>query len=207
MEKLVKCSTSLDSVGVSWYNMDAEKSIISVRFVIICSGKYKDFLIGPNEQYSGYTKKTGRCLVSAAERDGITLIAVTLGAPDDWNDHKKMLDYGFSNTELKPIINQGDVLKEYVLDNGNFNAIAKNDFSISVKKNSSRKADVVLHTVNKPTVKIQKGEKVGYAECFIGKQKIGEVDLVADNDAEGEPVQQSFLQKFASKIKKMLLKL
>ncbi len=48
---------------------------------------------------TGFTKKTGRCLVSAAERDGVTLIAVTLGAPDDWRDHTAMLDYGFSMYE------------------------------------------------------------------------------------------------------------
>lgn len=45
---------------------------------------------------TGFTKKTGRCLVSAAERDGMTLIAVTLNAPDDWKDHTAMLDYGFA---------------------------------------------------------------------------------------------------------------
>ena len=45
---------------------------------------------------TGFTKKSGRCLVSAAERDGIRLIAVTINAPDDWNDHIKMLDYGFT---------------------------------------------------------------------------------------------------------------
>ena len=44
---------------------------------------------------TGFTKKCGRCLVSAAERDGITLVAVTLNAPDDWRDHSSMLDYGF----------------------------------------------------------------------------------------------------------------
>lgn len=44
---------------------------------------------------TGFTKKSGRCLVSAAERDGITLICVTLNDADDWNDHKKLLDYGF----------------------------------------------------------------------------------------------------------------
>lgn len=44
---------------------------------------------------TGFTKKSGRCLVSAAERDGLTLIAVTLNAPDDWNDHTRMLDAGF----------------------------------------------------------------------------------------------------------------
>ncbi len=48
---------------------------------------------------TGFTKKSGRCLVSAAEREGLTLIAVTLGAPDDWNDHTKMLDAGFATYE------------------------------------------------------------------------------------------------------------
>ena len=45
---------------------------------------------------TGYTQKSGRCLVSAAERDGVTMIAVTINSPDDWSDHTKLLDYGFS---------------------------------------------------------------------------------------------------------------
>lgn len=45
---------------------------------------------------TGYTKRCGRCLVSAAERDGMRLVAVTLNAPDDWRDHTAMLDAGFS---------------------------------------------------------------------------------------------------------------
>lgn len=45
---------------------------------------------------TGYTKQAGRCLVSAAEQNGIRLIGVTLYAPDDWNDHLAMMEYGFS---------------------------------------------------------------------------------------------------------------
>ncbi len=45
---------------------------------------------------TGFTKRSGRCLVSAAERDGVRLIAVTLNAPNDWQDHTSMLDYGFT---------------------------------------------------------------------------------------------------------------
>lgn len=48
---------------------------------------------------TGFTKKSGRCLVSAARRDGVTLVAVTLNAPNDWDDHKKLFDYGFSIVE------------------------------------------------------------------------------------------------------------
>lgn len=56
---------------------------------------------------TGFTKATGRCLVSAAERDGLTLVAVTLNASDDWNDHIKMLDYGFANYESMLIAEVG----------------------------------------------------------------------------------------------------
>ena len=45
---------------------------------------------------TGFTKKAGRCLVSSAERDGARLICVTLNAPDDWNDHMNLYDYGFA---------------------------------------------------------------------------------------------------------------
>lgn len=45
---------------------------------------------------TGFTKKAGRCLVSAAERGGVTLVAVTLRGGDDWHDHLALYDYGFS---------------------------------------------------------------------------------------------------------------
>ena len=48
---------------------------------------------------TGFTKRSGRCLVGAAERDGLTLISVTLDAPNDWNDHEAMLDFGYSKIE------------------------------------------------------------------------------------------------------------
>ena len=43
---------------------------------------------------TGYTEKAGRTLVSAAEREGMTLIAVTLDDPDDWRDHAALFDWG-----------------------------------------------------------------------------------------------------------------
>ena len=45
---------------------------------------------------TGYTRHAGRILVSAAERDGRLLIAVTISDPDDWRDHAALLDYGFA---------------------------------------------------------------------------------------------------------------
>ena len=66
--------------------------------------RYYDGAIGIQ---TGFTKKSGRCLVSAAERDGLTLIAVTLNAPDDWNDHTRMLDAGFAAYESISLCGDG----------------------------------------------------------------------------------------------------
>lgn len=57
---------------------------------------------------TGFTKKAGRCLVSAVRRGGRTLVCVTLKAPSDWSDHKALYNYGFSlynesEIEVKPI--------------------------------------------------------------------------------------------------------
>ena len=59
---------------------------------------------------TGFTKRSGRCLVSAAERDGLTLIAVTLGAPDDWRDHAAMLDFGFESYQSVLLAEKGGLV-------------------------------------------------------------------------------------------------
>ncbi len=46
---------------------------------------------------TGYTKAAGRCLVSAAVRNGRRLVCVTLAAPDDWNDHISLYDQQFDS--------------------------------------------------------------------------------------------------------------
>jgi len=45
---------------------------------------------------TGYTQAAGRTLVSCVERDGRTLVAVTLCDGNDWADHKALYDYGFA---------------------------------------------------------------------------------------------------------------
>ncbi len=63
--------------------------------------RYYDYALGIK---TGFTKKSGRCLVSYAKKDSAELIAVTLNAPDDWNDHKKLLNYGFDVLKTEEVI-------------------------------------------------------------------------------------------------------
>ncbi len=48
---------------------------------------------------TGFTTKAGRCLVSAAKRDGITLVVVTLNGYDYWDDHQALYHFGFSQVK------------------------------------------------------------------------------------------------------------
>ena len=52
---------------------------------------------------TGFTDDAGRCLVSAAERDGMTLICVTLDAIDDWNLHASLYDECFANYSMQTL--------------------------------------------------------------------------------------------------------
>ena len=52
---------------------------------------------GCNGVKTGYTRASGRCLVTSAYRDGVTLVCVTLSDPDDWRDHTALLNYGFDS--------------------------------------------------------------------------------------------------------------
>ncbi len=48
---------------------------------------------------TGWTTADGKCFVTAAERDGLTLIAVSLGDTGISATHRAMLDYGFASFE------------------------------------------------------------------------------------------------------------
>ena len=65
-----------------------------------------------------YTKAAGRILVSAAGKNGRTLVCVTIHAPNDWNDHAALLDEGFSCFELKQLAAAGQSLAEIQLLSG-----------------------------------------------------------------------------------------
>ncbi|MDY0408346.1 D-alanyl-D-alanine carboxypeptidase family protein [Paracerasibacillus soli] len=61
---------------------------------------------------TGFTKISGRTLVSSAQKNKMDLIAVTLNASDDWNDHMGMFEWGFKNFKLHPLINKGENIYE-----------------------------------------------------------------------------------------------
>ncbi len=90
---------------------------------------------------TGFTKKAGRTLVSAATRNGLTLIAVTLDAPSDWQDHKILLDYGFENYEHRILYRAGEFTYSLPLCGGKDTAVTltnKEPLSVTVRKGTGK---------------------------------------------------------------------
>ena len=84
---------------------------------------------------TGFTKAAGRCLVSAAKREGLTLVCVTLCCPDDWRDHAALLDFGFSEyvhyTATPPSLSLPVVGGEY----GEVALVAQGALSLTLPQN------------------------------------------------------------------------
>ncbi|WP_055107730.1 D-alanyl-D-alanine carboxypeptidase family protein [Paenibacillus ihumii] len=78
------------------------------------------FYEGADGVKTGYTKTARRCLVSSASRAGQQLAVVTLNDGDDWNDHQKLLDYGFANYPLKGIIEAGQPVQDGLVTGSGF---------------------------------------------------------------------------------------
>lgn len=70
---------------------------------------------GANGVKTGYTVKAGRCLVSSAERDGMTVVCVVLNCPDMYNRSAKILDDCFSGYRLVKISENTAFMSDRVL--------------------------------------------------------------------------------------------
>ncbi|WP_417361997.1 D-alanyl-D-alanine carboxypeptidase family protein [Halobacillus seohaensis] len=91
---------------------------------------------------TGFTKQAGRTLVSSAEKDGMELVAVTLNAPSDWNDHERMYEWGFDNYETYQIQKEG-----YEESSGQ-NYYLPKDVSVPLTKEEKNQLTAVFHSDN-----------------------------------------------------------
>ncbi len=58
---------------------------------------------------TGYTKRAKRTLVSTASKDGTNLVAVTINASDDWNDHMRMFNTAFDTYDVVKVVEEGEL--------------------------------------------------------------------------------------------------
>lgn len=133
---------------------------------------------------TGYTKKAGRCLVSAAERDGVRLVAVTLNAPDDWNDHAALLDYGFSKMTTLTFDESNYSCKVPVAGVGEITVCGSSEAvtaAVPVSQQGAVRRVVELERFLYAPIK--KGEQVGRVRYRLGERTIAELPLLAAENA------------------------
>lgn len=138
---------------------------------------------------TGFTKKAGRCLVSAATRDGVTLICVTLGAQDDWNVHKTLYDTWFPKIQKTPIPTDVSKLK--------INVVGGTQKKIGVTAHVTPTAPIEekdIKLLNQQIyinrfyyAPIKKGDVVGEIKHYLNGYEIASTTLVANQDVALQP--------------------
>ncbi|MBO5716011.1 MAG: D-alanyl-D-alanine carboxypeptidase [Clostridia bacterium] len=131
---------------------------------------------------TGFTKMSGRCLVTVAEREGLRLIAVTLNAPNDWQDHTNLYDFGFANYRRVKI--DGFTVKIPVISgNASEIEVKSSDFSLFLPKNSEE----ITTEIKAPRfifATIGKGEKVGEVVYKCNGRILAKAPLLACETVE-----------------------
>lgn len=156
---------------------------------------------------TGFTDKARRCLVSACERDGVTLICVTLNAPDDWNDHMKMYDYGFSQVKNYALPCEFGQLKVNVVGGNSDCVYAKLSqtptASLFSDELSKVKTEVILNSFY--YAPIIDGETLGKVNFYVDGRLVQSVDLIATSEVSAyKNDEKSIVKKALEKLKEYL---
>lgn len=141
------------------------------------------FYQGATGLKTGFTSSAGYCLAATAQRDGMELIAVVMGADTSQNRNaacKQLLDYGFANFALiQPELTEtGDVPVRLGTQDGV--PVQLGDFSgllIDKSQKSSVTTQVTLEEV--ATAPVSQGQRLGTLKVLSGDQLLREVPLVA----------------------------
>lgn len=145
---------------------------------------------------TGFTKHSGRCLVSAAEKDGVRMVAVTLNAPDDWQDHRAMLDYGFARYEAYTLAEPGSVsvsLPCVGAPDGTLTAV--NGGSLSMVLPAGTEITQAVESRGMWFAPVEEGQVVGIVRFFADGREIGSLPLTAASAVEAPPVKPRLLEK------------
>lgn len=139
---------------------------------------------------TGYTQKAGRTLVSAAQRGGMTLICVTLNAPDDWNDHKTLFDYGFDNYTRRCLVKKGEILCRIPLEGSLIPLCAiraGEDLCAALRPEEQPEISCELFGTEYPTP-LSHWEPVGIARFLVNGQPLLQTQLYLSYDIQSNQV-------------------
>lgn len=159
-------------------------------FELVNTNKLIRFYPNATGLKTGTTNKAGSCISATAEKDGLHLIAVVLGAPDSTKRNetaKALLEYGFANwTIAKPVI-PPEIFKPVKVIGGveaTVAVVAKTEPSTLVKKGEEVKLECITDMSEAVHAPISAGETVGRLTVKIGDNIVDTVDIIAARDVE-----------------------
>lgn len=160
------------------------------KFWVVNTNKLIRFYNGADGLKTGFTDDAGYCMAVTAKRDGMRLIAITLGEENGSvrnQETSDLLDYGFNLYKVDIVKNKDDVVSEIKIDKGTKEKI---DVSVSedvvvLKKKSELSKKYDLETkINQITLPLKQGDVVGKLLVKDNGKVIKEVDLIAKEDVE-----------------------
>ena len=137
---------------------------------------------------TGFTEAAGRTLVSCCEREGISLICVTLNDPDDWADHAALYDWAYDTFVLEDAVSDiawtipvigGNTAEVPVMAQGRATFLHSDD-------------DVVETRLRLPRfvfAGIRQGNRAGEAIMFVNGEAAASVPLVYAKTVERAPAE------------------
>lgn len=139
---------------------------------------------------TGYTEKAGRTLVSSAEINGQTLIAVTLNAPDDWDDHTKLFDYGFEVYSESLLCSAGKIIQRIPVYGGLTSfipAVTADEVCYPLAEGEHVTAKITLPDFLEAP--IMRGDSLGKLSFYVSGNLIAETNLLAGEGARRDVTQ------------------
>ena len=136
---------------------------------------------------TGFTKAAGRILVSSAYRDGRRIIAVTINAPNDWQDHKKLLQQGFSEYNPQTLVKKEQCVGTRYIAGGTLGSVmllAGEDFSFALRQNEQW--SLGLPEPEFVYAPVCKGQSAGYAHIYVDGVPVGKISLIYGDTVERE---------------------
>ena len=147
------------------------------------TNKLVRFYPGATGLKTGFTSAAGYCLSATAERNGMGLIAVVLGAKtsqERFAGCKAMLDYGFANYALvKPELPTTNTIPVKLGTAKVVGAVPGEDISLLIDKGQENQVNIKVELEESLTAPISKGQKVGTLTVKAGEQVLKQVPMVA----------------------------
>lgn len=146
---------------------------------------------------TGFTKTAGRTLSSCAERNGVRLICVTLNDGDDWNDHQKLYDYGFSKMKTETLCQAKDAIQANVVggEADEIQLYPSRDISVSVIDGEQCKIESEIILPRFIYAPIRKGKAEGKIIFRINGKIIGCANLIAKEECKAVIHEKGFFEK------------